>query len=77
LRVSLREHAFHADRLLNKRIALSFSRQIHEHFLPGKETTEMSLAVDDIIAEIHRATVAEIEAEIQSRRFPFKIQCVK
>ncbi|MBN2529563.1 MAG: hypothetical protein JXR76_24455, partial [Deltaproteobacteria bacterium] len=28
LRVSLREHAFHADRLLNKRIALSFSRQI-------------------------------------------------
>ena len=65
LRVSLNEHAFDVDSLLNKLISLSFSRQIHEHYLPGKTTTEVSEAVDRLIVEAHRATVSEIGAAIR------------
>ena len=65
LRVSLHEHAFDVNSLLNKLISLSFARQIHEHFLPGPETDRISKEVDALIAASHQATVREIRESIR------------
>ncbi len=60
LRVGMHEHAFHVDSLLNRLIAVSMARQIHERFLPGESTRRVSEAVDHLIVEAHEDTIREI-----------------
>lgn len=57
LRVCLHERAFAFDSLLNRLISLSFARQMHERFLPGPATEQLSLEVEHLILEAHRDTV--------------------
>lgn len=60
IRVGMHEHAFHVDSLLNRLIAVSMARQIHERYLPGESTRQVSEAVDRLIVEAHRDTIREI-----------------
>ncbi len=64
LRVSLHEHAFDVDSLLNKLISLSFARQIHERYFPGKVSDALSRDVDALIRDAHRDTVDIIRESI-------------
>lgn len=57
LRVSLHERAFAIDSLMNRLISLSFARQLHEHFFPGKVTDEMSVRATRVGIEARRDTV--------------------
>ena len=57
LRVSLHERAFAMDSLLNRLISLSFARQVHEHFFPGRATDALSREVTELSVEVRRDTV--------------------
>jgi Rps23 Pro-64 3,4-dihydroxylase Tpa1-like proline 4-hydroxylase len=60
LRMSMHEHAFDVESLLNKLISLSFARQIHERFFPGETTQGLSKEVDRFISAAHETTILEI-----------------
>lgn len=60
LRVCFQDRAFAYDSLLNKMISLSFARQVHESFLPGPGTDDLSLKVDELAIGIYQDTVDEL-----------------
>jgi anaerobic magnesium-protoporphyrin IX monomethyl ester cyclase len=60
LRVSLHERALAIESLLNRLISLSFSRQLHQHFLPGRATDDLAERALEIGVEARRDTVAVI-----------------
>lgn len=60
LRVSLQQHAFEIESLLNRLISLSFARQIHERFFPGSATDALARHVVELCVETRGATVAAL-----------------
>jgi hypothetical protein len=54
LRVCFHERAFAFDSLLNKLISLSFSRQIHLHLFPGRESERIDREVQELIDVVHK-----------------------
>ena len=64
LRVSLHEHAYSFESLLNKLISVSFARQIHERFFPGSTAEKLSREVDALIADSHRGTTDAVREAI-------------
>lgn len=57
IRVSLHERALEIESLLNRLISLSFARQLHERFFPGKDTDKLSKRIVDIGVEARLDTV--------------------
>jgi radical SAM superfamily enzyme YgiQ (UPF0313 family) len=60
LRVSLHERALAIESLLNRLISLSFARQLHERFFPGKTSDSLSRRVTDLSLEARGDTVRAI-----------------
>ena len=65
MRVGFSERCFVHDSLMNRMIALSFARQVHERFFPGPATTQLAAAADALIVEVHRDTVAELRRTLE------------
>lgn len=57
LRVCLHERAFAFDSLLNRLISLSFARQVHERFFPGRATDAFCKRVNDLTHAVHTDTL--------------------
>jgi anaerobic magnesium-protoporphyrin IX monomethyl ester cyclase len=60
LRVALHERALEIDSLLNRLISLSFARQLHDHFFPGKTTEHLSRAVIELGVAVRKDTLDAI-----------------
>jgi len=65
MRVGFAERCFVHDSLMNRMIALSFARQVHERFFPGPATTKLAAAADALIVEVHRDTVDELRRTLE------------
>jgi len=57
LRVAFHERALAIESLLNRLISLSFARQLHETFFPGRATDELSAAVVALTLAVRRDSV--------------------
>jgi hypothetical protein len=57
LRVALHERAFAFDSLLNRLISLSFARQLHERFFPGRESRHLSDETFALMRTVHEDTL--------------------
>jgi anaerobic magnesium-protoporphyrin IX monomethyl ester cyclase len=60
LRVAFDRRAFTNESLLNRLINLSFTRHVHEAFLPGAATAATSARVDALVREVYADTVGEL-----------------
>jgi len=60
LRICFDKRAFSSESLLNRLINLSFARHVHEEFLPGAATSNMSKKVDRLILEVYQDTVNKL-----------------
>jgi hypothetical protein len=60
LRVALHERALAIDSLLNRLIGLSFARQLHERFFPGKTTRALAAAACDLGVAVRKDTLEAI-----------------
>lgn len=57
VRVALSERALEMESLLNRLISLSFARQIHQHFFPGRATEALSREVTELAVTARRDTL--------------------
>ncbi|MCP4603592.1 MAG: radical SAM protein [Proteobacteria bacterium] len=60
MRVAFHDRSFAFDSLLNELISLSFARQIHEEFFPGRNSDELNQKVETLIIDVHQNTVDEL-----------------
>ncbi|HMR73578.1 MAG TPA: radical SAM protein [Polyangiaceae bacterium] len=60
LRVSLHERALAIESLLNRLISLSFARQLHERYFPGKTSEALARRVTELSVEARRDTIRAI-----------------
>jgi radical SAM superfamily enzyme YgiQ (UPF0313 family) len=65
LRVAVHEHALAIESRLNRLISLSFSRQLHERFFPGPETSALARAVDELGIETRRDTLRVLRETLE------------
>jgi radical SAM superfamily enzyme YgiQ (UPF0313 family) len=60
MRVAFDERCFAHESLMNKMIALSFARQVHQRFFPGPASDSLARQADELIVDVHRDTVDEL-----------------
>lgn len=65
MRVAFHDRALAIESLLNRLISLSFARQLHESFFPGKVTDAHSAAITALSVEARRDTVDEMRSILE------------
>jgi radical SAM superfamily enzyme YgiQ (UPF0313 family) len=68
IRVALLERCLAHDSLMNRMIALSFGRQVHERFFPGRTTADLARLCDGLIVEVHRDTALALRRALEFSR---------